>query len=452
MHPGDCSTIRARVHERGNRSLDGVLHLIELAGLALPLEDLLTRMCAAIAEVAQVEVASVYVRERRGPEEMLVMRGNVGFPAGAVGRVALRTGEGLTGLAAECLRPVSLDRADADPHYRHIPGLGEDRYPAFLALPVTRGASAAGVLVLQRAAPAFTGGDIALLAALAAPVALALERADHRARKRSAESSRAGLIRATPAAPGVGMGTIAFLPTMSAIEASGARGRVHDLPAAFDTLTRDLERARAVLGREADPGVARAIANFELMLSDRRFRERALDPSSEDLGSSLAALARSYARVPYRVPARLGGADEALDERSRDIEACCVLLHDAATGGGLLRRGAVWMSEQLSPFLVLAAVSRGTSGLAMEAAANDDAPALAIARRAGIATVSGANGLFAWARPGDLAAVDGDEGLVHINPPAAVIARVRTDRTMRKPPRVRRRKPRARQEPSAPRG
>jgi phosphotransferase system, enzyme I, PtsP len=451
MREREASEVRARVHERGNRSLDGVLHLIEVAGLARPLEDVLARMCAAIAEVAQVDVVSVYVRERRGPDDRLVMRGNVGFPAGAVGRVTLRSGEGLTGLAAECLRPVSLDRANTDPHYRHIPGLGEDRYPSFLALPVTRGTTAAGVLVLQRAAPAFSGGDIALLAALAAPVALALENADHRARQRSTEGSRAGLIRGTPASPGVGMGTIAFLPTMAAIEASGARGRVSDLPGAFEALERDLERARGVLGRDLEPAVARSLDNLALMLSDRRFRERALDAASQDLVSALSVLARSYARVPYRVAAKLGGTDDALDERSRDIEACCVLLHDAATGGGLSRRGAVWMSEQMSAFMALAAVSRGASGFAVEGVAGDDAPALAIARRAGLAAVSSASSLFAWARPGDLAAIDGDAGLIHINPPAAVIARVRSDRTMRPPPRVRRRKPKPRPEIPAPR-
>ncbi len=32
MREREASEVRARVHERGNRSLEGVLHLIEVAG------------------------------------------------------------------------------------------------------------------------------------------------------------------------------------------------------------------------------------------------------------------------------------------------------------------------------------------------------------------------------------------------------------------------------------
>src|SRR5262245_19684085 len=96
-----------KVHEQGNHSLDGIYRLIEIAERQEPLEDVLTAMCAVVANVAEADVSSVYVREAPADSVVLTMRGNVGFPAGAVGSVRLRPGEGITGFVAERGRPVS---------------------------------------------------------------------------------------------------------------------------------------------------------------------------------------------------------------------------------------------------------------------------------------------------------------------------------------------------------
>ena len=129
-----CGVPRARrpsvvqVHHRGDRGVDGILRLIELAGHDGPLEAMLTAMCDEIAAIAGVDIASIYVRE----DERLVMRGNHGFPASAIG-TTLAVGEGITGLVAECMRPVSAAHAAAEAAYKHVPGLGEERYPVFAA-------------------------------------------------------------------------------------------------------------------------------------------------------------------------------------------------------------------------------------------------------------------------------------------------------------------------------
>src|SRR5262245_20839662 len=139
-----------QVHERADRSLDGIFRLIEAAGQPRPLADILAGMCADVAAIAGAEVVSVYVREVEGDGQVYTMRGNVGFPAESIGRVHLRRGEGITGFVAEKLLPVSVAVADRDEHFKYIPGLGEERFPALLAVPVVRAGEAAAVLVLQR--------------------------------------------------------------------------------------------------------------------------------------------------------------------------------------------------------------------------------------------------------------------------------------------------------------
>ena len=133
------------VHHRGDRGVDGILRLIELAGHDGPLETMLTAMCDELAAIAGVDIASVYVRE----DDTLVMRGNHGFPASAIGTV-LAVGEGITGLVAECMRPVSAAHAAAEAAYKAVPGLGEERFPVFAGVPLIGGGAVIGVLVLQR--------------------------------------------------------------------------------------------------------------------------------------------------------------------------------------------------------------------------------------------------------------------------------------------------------------
>src|SRR4029077_2475859 len=167
-----------QVHDSGDHTtLDGIFRLIALGERDEPLEDVLTAMCGDVAAIASADVASIYVRED-GPEgERFTMRGNVGFPREALGRVHLGRGEGITGFAADRMRPVSVADADQDARFKYIPGLGEEQFPVLLAVPVLRGGAAAGVLVLQRrAASAFTPEEVVLETALAARITPALAR------------------------------------------------------------------------------------------------------------------------------------------------------------------------------------------------------------------------------------------------------------------------------------
>jgi len=147
-----------QVHHRGDRSVDGILRLIELAGHDGALEAMLSAMCGEIAAITGVEIASVYVVE----DERLVMRGNHGFPPAAIGATALHIGEGITGLVAECMRPVSAAHAAAESAYKHVPGLGEERYPVFVGVPLIGGGSTIGVLVLQRRKRPFGSDEVTL--------------------------------------------------------------------------------------------------------------------------------------------------------------------------------------------------------------------------------------------------------------------------------------------------
>src|SRR5580692_10405999 len=217
-----------QVHDSGNHTtLDGIFRLISLGEREEPLEDVLTAMCGDIAAIASADVASVYVRDETPDGERFTMRGNVGFPPEALGRVHLGRGEGITGFAADRLRPVSVADADRDARFKYIPGLGEEQFPALLAVPVLRGGAAAGVLVLQRrAATAFTAEEVVLATALAAVLNHALERGEGRERLRAQEADRRTVrLSGVSIVGGAAMGRAEALPTLAALARSGTAAR-----------------------------------------------------------------------------------------------------------------------------------------------------------------------------------------------------------------------------------
>jgi len=395
-----------QVHHRGDRGVDGILRLIELAGHDGPLEAMLTAMCDEVAAIAGVEVVSVYVRE----DEHLVMRGNHGFPASAIGATTLAVGEGITGLVAECLRPVSAAHAATEAAYKHVPGLGEERYPAFVGVPLIGGGSAIGVLVLQRRERAFVAEEVTLAMALGAPVTLAIER-------RRASAVRAARLAGIGHVGGAVLGRAALVPTVTALDHAPHAGDASALERAFARLRDDLGRAMKRLAEAPEvmnPAIGGALDRFALALCDARLRERLAAVGN---AGGLRAVAKEYARAPYRL-----GTVAQTAEHVAELEELCVLLGE----GRALRPGAVWIADRINAFVAIVAVARGASALV---ASDLVSPcAIAIARAARLPVISDVAGLFGWARPNDLLAIDGDHGAVLVHPAQTDIERLRQAR------------------------
>ena len=399
-----------QVHHRGDRGVDGILRLIELAGHDGPIETTLTAMCHEIAAIAGVDIASVYVRER----DLLVMRGNYGFPASAVGATVLGVGEGITGLVAECMRPVSAAHAAAEAAYKHVPGLGEEQYPVFAGIPLISGGAVVGVLVLQRgrSRAAFAPEEITLATALGAPATLAIER-----RQQTAVRSARLVGRAHAGADaGIVLGRAAVVPTTTAMAAEPGAIAPGELDRAIARLRDDLGRAVRRLAEAADSEVGAALDRFALALCDQRLRER-LAAASDVPG--LRAVAKEYARAAH---ARAASDDE----RVVEIEELCVLVGAATTSRGALRPGAIWIADRIGGAIAIAAVARGASAIVASDAAS--VPAIAIARAARLPLVTELAGVFNWVRPGDLLAVDAASGTVLVHPATAEIEKLRRTR------------------------
>jgi len=84
--------------------------------------------------------------------------------------VRMKVGQGITGTCVETLSPRTVNDARLSEQFEYFPQLAEERYPAFLAIPLLSGSRPRGALVLQREAGPFSEAD--LLIAIGATRAL----------------------------------------------------------------------------------------------------------------------------------------------------------------------------------------------------------------------------------------------------------------------------------------
>jgi phosphotransferase system enzyme I (PtsP) len=409
------------VHHRGDRGVDGIMRLIELASHDGPIEMMLTAMCDEVCAITEVEVASIYVVE----DDRLVMRGNHGFAPTAIGTTALAVGEGLTGLVAECMRPVSAAQAQTERAYKHVPGLGEEHFPVYAGVPLISGGAVIGVLVMQRRKKPFAADEVTLATALGAPFTLAVER-------RRASAVRSARLVGDGHGGAVVLGRAGLVPTTTAVadslhnaalNADASAGTVAqrlttELDRVLGRLRDDLGRALKKLANHDDVHVGAVLDRFSLALLDQRLRERILANAAE--ASGLRAVAKDYARAS----AKLGNVD---DERVGEIEELCALIGMTADPRPSARPGAVWIADRIGAVMMMIAVARGAAAVITSDTASP--AAIAVARAGKLPLVTGVSGLFGWVRPGDLLAVEAESGTVLVHPAPTEIERLRRERT-----------------------
>lgn len=126
------------------------------------LQTVLNRIVHFVSSVVQCDSCFIYVLE----DDDLVLRASKNPHDDVVDRLKLRVGQGLTGWVAEHRQPVAVGRhAFEDPRFQVFNELPEDRYEAFLSVPVLCRGRLVAVINLQHVQPhEHTGSEIQLIA------------------------------------------------------------------------------------------------------------------------------------------------------------------------------------------------------------------------------------------------------------------------------------------------
>ena len=409
--------------------------LIALADRTADDPTALGALCARIAAELHVQICSLYVRERDGARRVsgvLVLRATHGQPQDQVGQVRLRVGEGLTGFAVECLRPVTVARAGSDVRNRSFSGIDESDHPGLLALPLVEGGTAIGALVFQRTeARVFDSLEIVLAEALAVTVVHALER--RRAATPAEVDAHADrpvelALHGTTAVPGSALGTATL--------------RVRTLVASGKALAADPAEERARLGRaiaetadeiatleawalaEAplDGGTMTALlSSSRYVLDDARLRGQLLRAVQDGLSAE-----RAVEKVIADYVRHLGAsAEPTLVDRALEVEAlglrvCARLDHRRAP----FVPGAILCATRITVVDVLELAAHHGGGVLLEGSA-ERSPGLPIALALGLPVLCDVTELFRWVADGDRVLLRAGEAVAVLNPSRVEVAAFR---------------------------
>jgi signal transduction protein with GAF and PtsI domain len=110
------------------------------------LNETLTRLVDFICAIVKCDSCFIYVVEG----QKLVLRASMNPHADLIGQLKLRFGQGITGWVAENVKPIVIaERAFGDPRFEFFKDLLEDRYEAFLSVPVLSRKRLVGVISMQ---------------------------------------------------------------------------------------------------------------------------------------------------------------------------------------------------------------------------------------------------------------------------------------------------------------
>jgi len=115
-----------------------------------PLHAVLGRVVEFVSSIVQCDSCFIYVID----DDALVLRASKTPHPDVVDQLKLRIGQGITGWVAEHRQPVAVaDHAWEDPRFQAFNELPEDRYEAFLSVPVVSRGKVVGVVNLQHRTP-----------------------------------------------------------------------------------------------------------------------------------------------------------------------------------------------------------------------------------------------------------------------------------------------------------
>jgi GAF domain-containing protein len=151
--------------------------IISTVASSLNLEEVLNAVVRLLSDASAVHACFVYLLEH--DERRLVLRAASEPYSHLVDAVELADGEGIAWWALEHREPVFIrDNAVADPRFKYVPELEEERFQSFVSVPLLGRAEPIGAISLHSEAPReFTQSEVDFLISSAQLVAGAIENA-----------------------------------------------------------------------------------------------------------------------------------------------------------------------------------------------------------------------------------------------------------------------------------
>ncbi len=151
--------------------------IVQEVSTAPDLESALELAVVRIRAAMNTEVSSIYLLDQT--TQRYVLRATEGLNKSAIGEVSLSPTEGVVGLVGTRAEPINLEDATVHPAFHYFKSTGEERYHAFLGVPIIHQRKVFGVLVVQqRDVRRFDESEEAFMVTLSAQLAAVIAHAE----------------------------------------------------------------------------------------------------------------------------------------------------------------------------------------------------------------------------------------------------------------------------------
>lgn len=407
--------------------LEILRRIIQEVNAATGLLEALDTVVCEIRRAVGVDVCSVYLAVPGGD---LVLMATEGLNPDSRYRVRLKRSEGLVGLVAERADPVNLEDAPEHPRYKYFPDTGEERYHAFLGIPIIHQRQLLGVLVIQqRIRRRFDEDHVAFLVTLAAQLAGAIRYAEFSGEIHSllpATEARDRFVKGLAGAPGVACGkTWVVFPSrdIAAIPdrlVAHPKGEVRRFRRAVDRVQREMLDLKDRMG-DILPAEERVLFDaYIMMLGSEALVHRTIERIRE--GNWAPGALRQSVQENAAVFEEM--EDEYLRERANDIRDLGrrIILHLDQSGGQTsaeFPEDTILVGEDVSVAELADVPTERLRGLVSGSGSTSSHVAI-LARALGIPAVMGVIDLPFNRLEGKDLILDGYSGRVFVEPGPAV--------------------------------
>jgi phosphotransferase system enzyme I (PtsP) len=408
----------------------------ELNGLfgETTVEDCLSRTVDMVAGHMRAEVCSIYLYDETSEE--LVLKATKGLSQESVGSIKLKLGEGLVGTTLKELRPVREDRGSDNPLFKFYPGINEELYEAFLAVPILRGTVRIGVLVVQRLrGKKFSEKDLMALKATASQLASMLENITFMiSRYRKAEKKdrdfdfgKFRFLKGKSASKGFAHAGAMVLKhdlgeLVHSLLNSGTHYTIDDFESALKETEHQLEELQQQVEETLSDAASLIFSSHLLMLKDNGFT----GGMREQIVSGIAPPRAVFEIFNYYRSIFAESANTLIREKVQDIEDLAKrILHNLSAGNASEQKeysGRILIAQDLFPSELLKMSAEGIEGIVLESGGVTSHVAI-LARSLRIPLIFIDEPELLNVPEGTPLLVDADTGNLYINPSPDVINR-----------------------------
>ena len=435
--------VREQQHSIGLRTLEDISSIILHSH---DLNETLDNIVNIVAKRMGSDLCSIYLLEDDG--ETLVLRASKGLAKSAIGKISMKTSEGLCGLAFETRGVVTTDNAPAHPRYKYFKSSREERYLSFLGLPLFERKTPVGVIVVQNREPrSFSEDEISALRTITFQIssivlnAKLLDSIQNKEQERAyyerelarlrtgrhgeeaelpSEHRKSLIMPGTAVSPGFSIGKVYILDRFSdkvikVVKVGSRQDELRRFELALEKVTIQtiyMEKRVSELLSEGDA----AIFHTHLMiLEDRSFATKIHDLIEQGNGATRAVheVVQGYVEVFAAME------DPYLRERSADMEDIGRRIIDVIEGNDgntlKLKEKRVIVADEIFPSDMAMLDHEKVLGIITEKG-NIYSHAAIMAKSIGIPAVVGVKGLLHATNVKDRVIVDGTSGQVYLNP------------------------------------